>query len=107
MGHDDAPNATHWLPWQHPFGHDVALHAQLPLTHCWPAAQLLPVEPHWQPLPLQASLTKVLQLVHELPLTPHEGNVELAPVQVVLSEQHPPQPLVVLQVHVPPTHTRP
>jgi hypothetical protein len=37
----------HWLlPSQQPLGHEVASHAQPPLTHRWPLAQAAPPAPH-------------------------------------------------------------
>ncbi len=39
---------THTEPEQHPFGHEVALHTHVPLTHSWPWTHAAPVLPHSQ-----------------------------------------------------------
>ncbi len=82
-----APVVGVWqlLPEQHPVGHDVASHTQLPDTQCWPAAHTAP-EPqaHW-PL-VHRSAFEVSHAAHAAPLVPH---VAVVGVVHALFLQHP------------------
>jgi hypothetical protein len=79
-------NGTHVLPWQHPFGHDVASHTHwpLPLSQSSPAAHALQATP---PLPHDA-VDSAAYVSHVSPLQQPFGHEVASQVHV---------PLVVLQ----------
>ncbi len=89
------------LALQHPPGHEVALHWQVPDTHCCPWAHCGP-PPQVQPPPVQPSATVRLQAWHAAPTGAH--SVLLVVVHVV-PLQHPSGHDVALQAHWPPTHS--
>jgi hypothetical protein len=63
-------NVTHVVPEQHPVGHVVTSHTQLPLTQCKFDAHTLPV-PHRQLPVLQLSAFAVSQVPQAPPAVPH------------------------------------
>jgi hypothetical protein len=84
---------THAPPMQHPAGHDVASHTQVPPAQRWPTAQGSDVPHlHW---PLVQRLARVAShVVQALPLVPHcesDGVVQVDPLQ------HPLMQLAALQ----------
>ncbi len=89
--------ATHWpVPSQHPFGHELASHTQVPPLHSCPAGhetQTLPVEPHWL---LELPVSQVLaeqQPAHAEPLQVHAPLVVLhAWPEAQLPQAAPPAP---------------
>jgi hypothetical protein len=100
-----APWLPHWLtetvwhrlPWQQAFGHEVALHTQEPLTHCWPVAHTGPV-PHLHAPPVQLSAV-MAHAEHAAPLVPHEDSDGEA--LHWLPAQQPPGHEVALHTHWP------
>jgi hypothetical protein len=99
----------HWLPEQHPSGHDAALHSHVPAapdpTHAWPCGHALPFPHAHCPVDAEHPLALTPQVVHEPPLTPQattEGVVHVCP------EQHPLGHVVSLQsAHAPALQMRP
>lgn len=89
---------VHTLPVQHPFGHDVASHTQLPFEHRCPAPHAA-AAPHRQaPAGEQLSAVALSQATHWLPSMPQLPN----PVVVhALLAQHPVGHEVELQTHAP------
>ena len=61
---------TQVFPLQQPLGHEVALHTQLPPTHCWPAAHAAPPPQAQAPTALQLSAVVGSQAVQRLPAAP-------------------------------------
>jgi hypothetical protein len=63
------------LFWQQPVGQLVALHTQVPLTHCCPTAQAAPVVPHTHcPLAqVSAVIPQARQVAPEVPHVLNEG----------------------------------
>jgi len=98
------PGSHLLLASQHPIGHELAVHLQLPPEHAWPGAQAPPA-PHVQ-VPAAEQPSAVLpQLTHAPPLVPHAdvvgGVVQVDPEQQPLG--HDPES----QTHTPPLHTWP
>ncbi len=93
----------HWLaPLQQPFGHEVASHTHVPLTHRWPDAQTAPRLPQLQSPLRQLSASVALHEVQARPGFPHSETV-VGVVQTPLL-QHPFGQLAALHTHWPPTH---
>ena len=70
MPHWVADGAVQVVPLQHPVRQLVALHSQVPLTHCWPGAHAALV-PQRQAPPTQVDEVVGLQVVHARPPAPH------------------------------------
>jgi hypothetical protein len=88
-------------PVQQPL-HELVLQTQLPLTHCWPAAQG-PLLPHLQPPLVQLSALMELQATQFTPPVPQVANtdeLQVVPLQQPLHE-------VALHWQLPPTHCWP
>ena len=93
--------ATHWPPEQQPFGHDCALHVQVPPTQLVPALQAGLAPQRHAPITEQLSAREGSHVTQAAPPDP-QAAVEPALVQVD-PEQQPPWQLVALQsVHAPP-----
>jgi hypothetical protein len=67
--HCDVDAETQVDPLQHPDGHDVASHTQLPLTHRCPAPQAGPDPQRHEP-PAQPSAVEELQALQAAPPLP-------------------------------------
>jgi hypothetical protein len=90
--------ATQVVPLQQPVGQLVAVQAQAPFTHAWPATQGDPVVPqtHLPPVQVSAVLPQLMQVP---PLAPQA--LALVVATQVLPLQQPVQPLLALHVHTP------
>jgi hypothetical protein len=88
---------------QQPFMQEVELHTQAPLTHCWPLAQGPGLLPHLQPLEVQLSATKLLQLTQPTPIEPQVGK----PGVTQLLDWQQPLHAFELHWHTPLTHCWP
>jgi hypothetical protein len=100
LPHVPAEAVWQTAPMQQPFGHDDALHTQLPLTHAWPAPHAGP-DPHSHAPPAQLSALALSQALHEAPLVPQ---VESDAVVHVAPEQQPFGQDAASHVHTPPEH---
>jgi hypothetical protein len=103
----EVPDAQE-LPLQQPEAQLVGLQTQVPLLHCWPARQALPL-PHWQFPPLEQLLAVVEEQALQLaPPAPHRASVggltQLPPLPPL---QHPPAQLVPSQTQLPARHRLP
>jgi hypothetical protein len=96
---------THCNPWQHPLGHEAAVHEHLPWTHCWPLPHALVAVPHTHvPAALHVSPTFGSHVVQVAPLAPH---VVTPAVSHVVPLQQPVVHDVESHTHWPPTHRCP
>jgi hypothetical protein len=94
----------HVLPWQHPFGHDVASQAHVPPEQTCPLAHAVP-PPHVQaPLAEQPSAVEP-QLTHAAPAAPHA--LVAVPGRHALPWQHPVGHDAGSQTHLPPEQACP
>ena len=62
------------VPEQHPFGHEVASHTQLPATHRWPAPQDAPAPHAHIPASVHLSAVRWSQATHTIPAEPHRAS---------------------------------
>jgi hypothetical protein len=93
---------TQVLPLQQPPGQLVALHTQLPFTHCWPVPQAAP-PPQWhRPSAPQVSPPCAGQFTHAEPLSAQFD--EFGGVTHEVPLQQPDAQLVALHWHTPLTH---
>ncbi len=59
------------VPWQQPFGHDMASHTHAPFMHRWPASHGGPPPQRQAPSIEQVSTLPVSQPMHAAPAVPH------------------------------------
>ena len=99
---DGSGGAVHVVPEQQPAGHEVALHAHAPFTHCCPAPQADP--PSQRHTPSTQESATMPQFTHPTPPMPQADALGVAH---VVPEQQPSGQEIGSQMQVPLKHRCP